>query len=212
MCRFLVIKSDQKFDPGAWIEPFADACAESREYQGHGWGAAWWQNGRWETRHTITPIWEDKLPDLPFTDLLLVHARSAFRDEGIRVENNMPFVKGNDAFVFNGELHGVKLNMTGRIGAEKIFNLIRGFNNGNPGAATGRAQEVLRRRSRGIRAMNWAVTEGRQVALGSYFSGEADYFSLHKHTASNRTVVCSVPLSTVRDWERLSSGTVEVIS
>jgi glutamine amidotransferase len=128
------------------------------------------------------------------------------------VENNMPFVAGDEAFVFNGELHGVTLKMEGRIGAEKIFNLIRGFDHGDLEEATCRAQRVLRKRSRNIRAMNWAVARGRTVALGSYFTAEEEYFSLHKHADSAGTAVCSVPLPVAPDWTAIPSGTVEVIS
>mgnify|MGYP000234673268 CR=1 FL=1 len=75
-----------------------------------------------------------------------------------------------------------------------------------------RAQDVLVRRSRRIRAMNWAVAGADEVALGTYFTTESEYFSLHKHKSRDTTAVCSVPLPVRRDWTALPSGTVEVIS
>jgi len=36
----------------------------------------------------------------------VAHARSAFEDKDIVVENNMPFTDGERVFIFNGELRG----------------------------------------------------------------------------------------------------------
>jgi len=47
----------------------------------------------------------------------------------------MPFYRGERVFVFNGELRGVRLRVPGRIGAEKIFNLIEGRDAGDLDAA-----------------------------------------------------------------------------
>ena len=69
----------------------------------------------------MRPIWEDDWRPPGRTTLLLAHARSAFRDEGIRVENNMPFHDGERGFIFNGELRGVRIRERGRIGAEKVY-------------------------------------------------------------------------------------------
>ena len=87
------------------------------------------------------------------TTLLVAHARSAFRDEGIVVDNNMPFYDGERVFIFNGELRGVRLRETGRIGAEKVFNFIRLFDRGDPLAAVRRALPIIERRTRYVRAM-----------------------------------------------------------
>ena len=94
------------------------------------------------------------------TRLLLVHARSAFRDEGIVVENNMPFSDGESAFIFNGELRGVRIQSEGRIGAEKIYNYIRRFDKGDLCAATRRAVDIINKRSSYVRAMNLILSDG----------------------------------------------------
>ena len=133
---------------------------------------------RWERYRTLTPIWEDA-PRLPGkVNALVVHARSAFRDEGIDVENNMPFYRGDLSFVFNGELRGVRLRATGRIGAEKLFHLIleRGPDLREALAATDR---IVRARSRYVRAMNVALTDGAAVYAHCRFSERPDYFTLH---------------------------------
>lgn len=91
--------------------------------------------GQWQIYRNIRPVWEDDFSSLPDTTLLVAHARSAFEDKDIVVENNMPFSDGKAVFVFNGELRGVKIKEEGRIGAEKIFNFIRRFDSGDPLAA-----------------------------------------------------------------------------
>ena len=86
---------------------------------------------QWKHYKSLKPIWEDDLRQFGSSDLFLVHARSAFRDEGICIDNNMPFYDDKHVFVFNGELRGVRIKSQGRIGAEKIFNYIKRFDRGD---------------------------------------------------------------------------------
>ena len=118
MCRILYARADSEFAIADMLGPFAELSRNSSEYQGHGWGCAWSEDGGWRQYHDIRPVWEDDLAQFGDTSLLLVHARSAFRDEGIVVDNNMPFSDGESIFIFNGELRGVRIKSDGRIGAE----------------------------------------------------------------------------------------------
>ncbi len=129
MCRILGLQADEPVDAVPWIEAFGSRCRDSEEFHGHGWGMSWQEHGRWRRYRSIRPIWEDTV-DLPATRLVLVHARSAFRNEGIVVENNMPFLSGElesprgdrhgaRAFAFNGELRGVRLTVPGVTGAAR---------------------------------------------------------------------------------------------
>src|ERR1035437_4291138 len=131
MCRLLYVNSKNNFSIPDYLEKFAEISKNSREYQGHGWGCAYWQNSTWNYYKNVKPIWEDNLTQLKFCNRLIVHARSAFKDEGIEVENNMPFFDDKYIFIFNGELRGVKIKEEGRIGAEKIFNYIKRFDKTN---------------------------------------------------------------------------------
>ena len=124
MCRFLMMRSDAPFETAEVLATFRRKCRESVEYQGHGWGAAWRAAGIWFRHKSLTPIWEDRFEIPKEVGFLIVHARSAFKDTGITIENNMPFYRDERAFVFNGELRGVRLRVPGRIGAEKVFHLI----------------------------------------------------------------------------------------
>jgi len=199
MCRLLAVRSAEPFDPVPWIAPFAERCRESKEYQGHGWGVSWWDGARWERYRSVTPIWEDVPEQLPTSSLVLVHARSAFRNEGIVVENNMPFLEDSLAFAFNGELRGVRLNAPGETGAARLFHLLRRFrdsagdtasNDGGPAepraaaapdstlAALDRLDRVVTARTDYVRAMNTLVSDGRDVWIGSHYSEDPDYFTL----------------------------------
>ncbi len=203
MCRILLVTDREPFDPAPLLAQFAAMCAASPVFQGHGWGAAWRAGGRWRTHRTLTPIWQDHaLPAGPVRHLL-VHARSAFRDEGIELANNMPFVAGDEAFVFNGELHGVRLAVPGRIGAERIFNLTRRL--GSP-----QARAVLLARSRRVLGMNWIVADGRRAIVSGCPGEDPGYYTLFAAISAERTLVCSRPLPGVPQWRALPPGVTEV--
>jgi len=182
MCRLLALRAAELFDPVPWIAPFAERCRESKEYQGHGWGVSWWDGARWERYRSVTPIWDDVPERLPASSLVLVHARSAFRNEGIVVENNMPFMEDGLAFAFNGELRGVRLNAPGETGAARLFHLLRRFRDSAASdptlAALDRLDRVVTSRTEYVRALNTLVSDGRDVWAGSHFSEDPDYFTL----------------------------------
>ena len=91
MCRLLLVKATRPFGVQEQLEQLAHISQHSKEYQGHGWGCAFLEDGQWKLYKNINPIWEDDLSQFGMTTLLLGHARSAFKDEGITIENNMPF-------------------------------------------------------------------------------------------------------------------------
>jgi len=188
MCRILYARADSAFSIAEMLAPFAELSRTSREFQGHGWGCAWREGERWRQYHDIRPIWEDDLEQFGSSNLLLVHARSAFRDEGIVVENNMPFSDGESMFIFNGELRGVRIQSEGRIGAEKIYNYIRRFDKGDKLAATARAVDIIKKRSSYVRAMNIVLSDDRDLHL-----------------------VCSQPFAGDQGWSRIDNNrTIEL--
>ena len=186
---------------------------QSREFQGHGWGCAWREDAvdgegsTWRQYHSILPVWEDDLSQFTDTQLLMVHARSAFRDEGIVVENNMPFTDGESVFIFNGELRGVRIQSEGRIGAEKIYNYIRRFDKGDLSAATDRAVTIIKKRSSYVRAMNIILSDGEQSCLSSNYSEDPDYFQMYRKNADDMQLVCSRPLGADSDWRAIENNT-----
>ncbi len=212
MCRLLAIKRRDPFEPTEHLRRFAEIARASREYQGHGWGcAALGEDGGWRIHRDIRPIWDDDLGRFAPTRLLLAHARSAFRDEGITVENNMPFSDERSVFIFNGELRGVRIREHGRIGAEKIYNFIRRLDQGDLASALRRAAELIEKRTRYVRAMNIIVSDGERVCISSRFNEDADYFTMHVAELSDGFVVCSAPYECGATWRPIANGETSVL-
>lgn len=206
MCRLLLVENPAGIDPNPFLAQFRAICRDSREYQGHGWGCAWLDDNReWRMYHCIDPIWEDPRLDFPDTRLFLVHARSAFRDEGIVVENNMPFSDGESVFLFNGELRGVRIKAEGRIGAEKIYHYIRRFDQAGLGPAVRKGVDIIARRTRYIRAMNFFLATPDAVQVCSWFGEDPDYFRMHSARDGGTTLICSDPLPTPDNWRPLDN-------
>lgn len=212
MCRLLFVKSEQVFDIKPHLETFARICKNSKEYQGHGWGAKYMVNGKQLMYKNPNPIWEHNFEGFPKTTCLMVHARSAFRDEGITIENNMPFTDHRYSFIFNGELRGVKIKSEGRIGAEKIFNLIRRMDKGDMELAFNRGIRVIQKQTGYIRAMNMIISDMDSVYLCSLFNQETDYYTLHRRHYGNGFIVCSEKYPGESGWEAIPNNTIEVFS
>lgn len=212
MCRLLYVRSADEFSIQLHLEAFAAIAGRSKEFQGHGWGAAFLEGKEWKIHRSVTPIWADDLGRFGSTTLLVAHARSAFRNEGICVENNMPFRHERDLFLFNGELHGVRIRSPGRIGAEKIFNYIRRFNRGDLEAAVRRAVAIITERSRHVRAMNMLVGCPEKMVLCSMFTEDPEYFTLYSRRKANSRIICSDRYSAGDGWEPVPNNTIEVIA
>ena len=221
------------------LKPFAELSKNSVEYQGHGWGCSWLPaadsseniadiplsptnthsnqtsnanfDGKWHHYRNINPIWVTDLSNFPETTLLLVHARSAFRDEGIAIENNMPFSDDDSVFIFNGELRGVKIKSDGRIGAEKIYNYIRRLDKGNKQAALDKSVSIIDKRTSYIRAMNILFSDGETSVVSSTYNENPDYFQMHRSVKHGMTRICSQPFPGEDDWQRIDNNITEVI-
>ena len=95
MCRLLTIRSNTAFSIEPHLKKFADIAQNSKEYQGHGWGCAYLDEAAdWKIYKNINPVWEDDLSRFGKTALFVAHARSAFEDRDIVIENNIPFFDG----------------------------------------------------------------------------------------------------------------------
>lgn len=211
MCRLLYIKSEHLFETAPHLEAFARVARNSREYQGHGWGCACHDGEEWSLFRSVNPIWDADFTSFQKAKVVYAHARSAFRNEGIMVENNMPFINGDELFIFNGELHGVRQRSEGRTGAEKIFNLIRRFNRGDRLAAMQKTVDILCRRTERIRAMNVIMGDHLHAVLCSLFDGEADYFTLWEKHEDGFHCVCSKPYPTKEGWSAIENRTIQVV-
>ena len=211
MCRILYARASRPFSIPSLLEPFAELSRNSSEFQGHGWGCSWRTDDEWRHYHHIDPVWEDDFSRFGETSLLLVHARSAFRDEGIVIENNMPFSDGESVFIFNGELRGVRIKSDGRIGAEKIYNYIRRFDRDDKLAALGKAVGIIKKRSAYVRAMNIILCDGEQSCLSTSYSEDPDYFQMHQKKTEDMHLVCSQPFSNDSGWAAIDNNTTVLL-
>jgi glutamine amidotransferase len=191
------------------LDPFAAIAQGSKEYQGHGWGCAWLQSGKWRIYRNIEPIWEDQEAPHERTTMMLAHARSAFRNEGINIENNMPFGDDEYMFAFNGELRGVRVREHGRIGAEKVFNYIKRFDKGDMLHAMRRAVSIIEQRSRYMRAMNIVMASTRQAWVATRYNEDPDYFQMHRYRNDDVHILCSETYPGGHGWLPVPNGTIE---
>jgi len=208
MCRLLTIRSQTPFAIGPHLEKFAHIAQNSKEYQGHGWGCAYQDlAGHWQFYRNIKPVWEDDLSRFGKTTLLVAHARSAFEDKDIVVENNMPFFDGRTVYIFNGELRGVKIREEGRIGAEKIFNFIRRFDKGDTLQALSKAVGIIKNRTRHIRGMNIIMVNEKGIFVSSYFTEDETYFTMSYREGSD-LIICSDPYPSEINWQNIANESV----
>jgi len=210
VCRLLTVRSNTTFSIEPYLSKFADISSNSKEYQGHGWGCAYRDEAAgWRLYKNINPVWEDDLGQFGKTSLLVAHARSAFEDRDIVVENNMPFFDGRTVFVFNGELRGVKIREDGRIGAEKIFNYIRRFDKGDTGNALTKAVEIIKKRTRYIRGMNIIMVNDDGIFVSSYFTEDDIYFTM-RYREGPELVICSAPFPGEKNWHPIANRSMRV--
>lgn len=210
MCRLLFVKSENSFSVKKFIEPFSEMCRKNKVFQGHGWGFSVVENGKWEHYKNILPIWEDvHYPNLK-TNLIIAHARSAFEDKDVFVENNMPFYDDKLVFVFNGELRNVRIKSEGRIGAEKIFNFIKRFDKGNFSEAIEKGTTIIKQRTGYLRGMNIIITDSHKAYAYSTFTKDKDYFTMRYSTENERTIICSEQINIPVKWGKLPTNKVQV--
>lgn len=210
MCRLFAFRSDYLCDTREYLEAFADACKSSREYQGHGWGIYYITKKGPHLYRALHPIWEDDFSFLEQTRYGLVHARSAFKDEGIYLANNMPFLSPKYQFIFNGELHGVKIRSDGNTGAMKLFKLYQRLLQDDAASGLDRTMRVINKKTDYIRAANIILGDGNQFYVYSDFNEDNQYFTLHTTMVENRFLISSEPFAVASNWSDIKPKEVMV--
>ena len=120
----------------------------------------------------------------------------------------MPFFDGSKVFAFNGELLGVRIRESGRIGAEKVFNFINRFDVGDTFSAIETGCAKLVQKSRYTRAMNMIVASGENAWVHTLFNENADYFQLHEKREESSYVVCSSPYENDSGWQPIVNKSI----
>ena len=127
----------------------------------------------------------------------------------------MPFFDGERVFAFNGELHGVRIKESGRIGAEKVFNFVKRFDQGDFADALKRGLDAIERRTRYMRAMNLIVADtARRVHFASRFREDPGYFQMHAAHFDGAHILCSKPYPDTMgriDWTPVENGSTGVL-
>lgn len=208
MCRLLYVNSKKEFPVSDYLSKFSEISKNSKEFQGHGWGCAYVQNGKWTYYKNVNPIWETEFSHFGNSTRLIAHARSAFKDEGIIIENNMPFFDDKYNFIFNGQLRGVKIKEDGRIGAEKIFNYVKRFDKGIIKEALEKGTGIIKKKSGFIRAMNIIITDSKSAYVYSHFNEDEEYFTMSKKISGELTLICSDPFTGEDDWKPISNNSL----
>ncbi len=93
----------------------------------------------------------------------------------------------------------------GRIGAEKIYNLIRGFDRGDKLEALRRTVAVIEKRTRYVKAMNIVLSDGKRTWTSSLFSEDPAYFTLRRKSKDGLRIVCSEPYPGDAGWENIEN-------
>ncbi|MFQ5638867.1 MAG: class II glutamine amidotransferase [bacterium] len=210
MCRLLRVKSEREFEIARHLRRFAALSKNSQEYQGHGWGCGFLKNNQWQIYKNIRPVWEDNLEQFGRTTQLIAHARSAFQNRGIVVENNMPFYDQNYLFIFNGELRGVTIKESGRTGAEKIFNYIKRFDKGDMQQALQKAIDIIKKRTIYVRAMNIIISDKNKTYVASCFNEDPDYFTLQVKQTESALIICSEKYPDETGWQAFQNNSVAI--
>lgn len=202
-----MIRSKKPIKPNRFLADFAKICKNNSQWQGDGWGIAWkLEDGNWKIEKSLKPIWEEeeKFRKVSATKLLVVHARGAsFPHQKGDINFNQPYVDSNVCFVFNGELYGVKLKAEGKIGAQKIFNLLER-------TSLERVRYLLRKNSKKILGMNIGLVKGDTINVLCDYDEQQDYYTLRYYIDKDITLVCSEEIGNYK-WTKMKKGEIKEI-
>lgn len=201
MCRFLLIKSEKKRKMGKILHEFTDMAKESRtedgDWQEDGWGVSWREKNKWKLFKSLSPIWEEKekFDDIPETNLLVVHARSAsFEKHKGKLDYNQPYIDDDFSFVFNGLLMGVKTErrVEGEIGAQKIWTLLKEeLDDEEPSTALKKVHSFLKKSSKKINGLNIGLSDGKNIFALCGRHEVNGYFTLKRFVKDDFSMISS---------------------
>ena len=199
MCRFALVRTELLEKPETLLNDFATMAQKSKaldgDWQGDGWGIAWFEDETWKQYRSLKPVWKDQtvFKTFPKTTMFLVHARSASfsKDKG-NIEFNQPYVYKNFAFVFNGLLKGVRLSVPGKIGAEKIWNILKNnLDRFPPEEALKKTTAILIKNTQKINALNIGLSDGKKLYAFCYYTMHPEYYNLQSCRTGGKIIVCS---------------------
>lgn len=204
MCRFLLAKSSNPFQPKQFLTDFSKMAEKSKafdgDWQGDGWGFSWLDSkNQWKLYRSLKPIWTDvqsiKRLDIK-TNMLVIHARSAtFPQHKDNVDFNQPYISSEYSFVFNGYLRGVSLSIPGKIGAQKIWYLLqRVLKEKKPIEALEKVKNLLQKNTKEIQALNIGFSDGKNIYAMSYYTKHPEYYRLRYLKSRELSLISSEPI------------------
>lgn len=214
MCRFLIINSKKETSIREYLPDFTKMCKNSQRWQGDGWGLAFWQDNKWQVYKSTKPVWEDQqsFDSFPESNTFFVHARgSSFGKHKNNLAFNQPLTDKNCLFVFNGFVNGVELpfKINGRIGSEKIFNLVLKYlrqGNNAPEALT-ELKNTLSQKSKIVEALNIAVYHEGKIHVLCFYDSNPEYFSINYVHNPDSTLICSQSFGQYR-WQTMNNNQI----
>jgi len=198
MCRILVIKSKKNFSIAEFGLEFAEKCQKSKYWQGDGWGICW-QNkkNKWQVWKSLSPIWKNGeiFHKFPKSKMFLIHARGAsFKKDKNNLEYNQPFVKEGIAFLFNGNIIGMRtsLKIPGEIGSQKVFYLVKKYipKEGIRGAIQ-KVRKMVESGAKKIEALNIGICDKKKFYLLCRYEIDENYYKIRYFKAREMELVCS---------------------
>lgn len=218
MCRFLIVSSKNIINPAEILNEFASACEKSiapdGEGQSDGFGVAFKNSGKWQTKKSVQPIWQERelLNQIPETDLLMAHARSATFSLGKdNLDYNQPFTDGELGFVFNGTIKKMKtaLKLKGEIGSQKLFSLIKLFLKNNPEEKIlEKIRDFILAKAESIEGMNIGLVNQKNISALCQYAGNAEYFTLHFFERNDLLIISSEKFGNF-NWLNMQKGEVK---
>ncbi len=183
------------------IEQFALKCRNSWQYQGDGFGIAYFnEDKKLKILKSLKPIWaaSDLIQKIPYTDFVLVHARSAFGENTIGdLDNNQPFGDKDFLFAFNGNLQGMRLKMEGKIGSHKIYNFFKNKIKKNPNLSfetlMKQNTEYLCKKAKYVKSFNLIAVKGEEIYIHNQYGAQenANYFDMWVSQKDKNLIVSS---------------------
>lgn len=216
MCRFLLLKSKKSINPQSFLKEFAVMAEKSKatdgDWQGDGWGYSWLnKKNEWKLYRSLKPVWKDlsSFDSFPKTTMCAIHARSAtFPQHKGNIEYNQPYIKKSLLFVFNGHLKGVTLSIPGKIGAEKIWNLLQdSLKKRKPVEALEKVKNILKKNTKAIQALNIGFSDGKNIYAMNYYALHPEYFRLRYFRSKEISIIASEQVGDY-DFNQTISGSI----
>jgi len=226
MCRFLLLKSKKAVSPKQFLVEFSEMAEKSKafdgDWQGDGWGFSWLdKKSSWKLYRSLKPVWKDRstFSSFPKTLFFAIHARSAsFPQHKGNIEFNQPYVNNPAIFVFNGYLKGVSLSIPGKIGAEKIWYLLRKTLKEyrprgdrplgeKPIEALEQVKNLLKKNTKQIQALNIGYSDGEKIYALSYYTNHPEYYQLRYVKNHDLSLIVSEPMGDYK-FHETSPGSI----